>query len=65
MPRHSFQQGCRVPAHKSESHRCSSDRSCWYLCRHKDTSKIDRLNNGEIPIYEPELDNLVEKNVEF
>ncbi|MBT4940588.1 MAG: UDP-glucose/GDP-mannose dehydrogenase family protein [Rhodospirillaceae bacterium] len=24
---------------------------------------MDRLNNGEIPIYEPELDNLVEKNV--
>ena len=32
-------------------------------CMDKDTDKIDRLLNGEIPIYEPGLDALVAKNV--
>ena len=33
-------------------------------CMDLDTNKIDRLLNGEIPIYEPGLDALVAKNVE-
>ena len=33
-------------------------------CMDLDTKKIDRLLNGEIPIYEPGLDALVVKNVE-
>ncbi len=33
------------------------------LCADVDKSKIDRLNRGEVPIYEPGLDVLIEKNV--
>ncbi len=42
---------------------CFSEFGVDVVCVDKDQSKIDRLNNGEIPIYEPELDNLVNKNV--
>jgi len=42
---------------------CFSEFGVDVVCVDKDASKIDRLNNGEIPIYEPELDSLVEKNV--
>jgi UDPglucose 6-dehydrogenase len=42
---------------------CFSEFGVDVVCVDKDAGKIDRLNNGEIPIYEPELDNLVEKNV--
>ena len=34
------------------------------VCVDKDASKIERLENGEIPIYEPGLDTLLSKNVE-
>src|SRR3974390_3621888 len=33
-------------------------------CVDKDRSKIEALTRGEIPIYEPGLDNLVEANVQ-
>lgn len=35
------------------------------VCVDIDQSKIDRLNAGEIPIYEPGLDDLVQRNVEI
>jgi UDPglucose 6-dehydrogenase len=40
------------------------------VCMDVDKDKIDRLNNGEIPIYEPGLDELIERareqgNIEF
>lgn len=42
---------------------CFSDFGHTVICVDKDESKIDRLNNGEIPIYEPGLDKLVAENV--
>ncbi|MFO0551779.1 MAG: UDP-glucose/GDP-mannose dehydrogenase family protein [Polyangiaceae bacterium] len=32
------------------------------VCADVDQSKIDRLNNGQVPIYEPGLDALIERN---
>jgi UDPglucose 6-dehydrogenase len=34
------------------------------VCADIDANKIDRLNRGEIPIFEPGLDKLVERNLE-
>ncbi|QFT33392.1 UDP-glucose 6-dehydrogenase TuaD [Labrenzia sp. THAF82] len=42
---------------------CFADFGHVVTCIDKDTSKIDALNNGEIPIYEPGLQDLVAKNV--
>ncbi|MEL6324367.1 MAG: UDP-glucose/GDP-mannose dehydrogenase family protein, partial [Pseudomonadota bacterium] len=42
---------------------CFADFGHTVTCVDKDVSKIDRLNRGEIPIFEPELDRLVETNV--
>ena len=42
---------------------CFSDTGNDVVCADVDTSKIDALNRGEIPIYEPGLDELVERNV--
>ena len=43
---------------------CFSDFGHDVVCVDKDASKIERLENGEIPIYEPGLDALLAKNVE-
>ncbi len=42
---------------------CFSDFGWNVTCVEKDIRKIEQLNRGEIPIYEPGLDDLVEKNV--
>ena len=43
---------------------CFSDFGHDVICVDKDASKIERLERGEIPIYEPGLDVLLAKNVE-
>lgn len=42
---------------------CFSDFGHDVICVDKDASKIERLERGEIPIYEPGLDILLSKNV--
>ena len=41
---------------------CFSDLGNTVYCVDKNKEKIDMLNMGEIPIYEPGLDELVNKN---
>ena len=43
---------------------CFSDFGHDVICVDKDKSKIDKLLNGEVPIYEPGLDALMQKNVD-
>jgi UDPglucose 6-dehydrogenase len=43
---------------------CFADFGHNVICVDSDTSKIDRLKRGEIPIYEPGLDELVANNVQ-
>ncbi|MCY4333781.1 MAG: UDP-glucose/GDP-mannose dehydrogenase family protein [Litoreibacter sp.] len=43
---------------------CFSDFGHDVVCVDKDPNKIERLNQGEVPIYEPGLDILMQKNVE-
>src|SRR5690349_19142308 len=43
---------------------CFSEFGVEVVCVDKDESKITRLKAGEIPIYEPGLDDLVKSNVE-
>ncbi|MFN3936754.1 MAG: UDP-glucose dehydrogenase family protein [Gemmobacter sp.] len=42
---------------------CFSDFGHRVVCVDKDAGKIDRLNRGEVPIYEPGLDTLMARNV--
>ena len=42
---------------------CFSDFGHDVVCVDKDPAKIDKLNAGEVPIYEPGLDQLMAKNV--
>jgi UDPglucose 6-dehydrogenase len=42
---------------------CFSEFGVTTVCVDKDAGKIDRLRQGEIPIYEPGLEDLVAKNV--
>ncbi len=41
---------------------CFADLGNTVFCVDKDVNKIDMLNNGELPIYEPGLDEIVQKN---
>jgi UDPglucose 6-dehydrogenase len=41
---------------------CLAEAGNDVVCVDIDAAKIDRLNNGEIPIYEPGLDDLVERS---
>lgn len=42
---------------------CLSDFGLEVICVDKDSEKIKGLNNGKVPIYEPNLEALIKKNV--
>ena len=42
---------------------CLSDMGHDIICLDVDKDKIDQLNNGKIPIYEPGLNDIIERNV--
>ena len=43
---------------------CFAEFGVDVICVDKDKKKIDELNNGSIPIFEPGLESLVKKNVQ-
>ena len=43
---------------------CMAETGNHVVCYDIDEAKIERLNNGEVPIYEPGLDNYIERNME-
>ncbi|MCB5295695.1 MAG: UDP-glucose 6-dehydrogenase, partial [Candidatus Cloacimonetes bacterium] len=43
---------------------CFADMGNNVICVDKDTRKIEMLNHGEIPIYEPGLESMVQRNRE-
>lgn len=43
---------------------CMAEMGNQVLCYDIDADKIDRLNRGEVPIYEPGLDAYIERNVQ-
>jgi len=43
---------------------CMAETGNHVVCVDIDKDKIERLNNGEIPIYEPGLDDYIERNAE-
>ena len=42
---------------------CISDRGFSVCCVDTNERKIERLNQGEVPIYEPGLDEILKRNV--
>ena len=42
---------------------CLSDFGLGVVCADRDNKKIECLNSGKVPIYEPNLKNLIQKNV--
>lgn len=44
---------------------CLADFGLDVICVDNNQEKIDMLNSGKIPIYEPQLDDLVERNVYY
>ena len=44
---------------------CFADLGNTVWCVDKDNDKINKLNNNEIPIFEPGLDELVKKNFSY
>ncbi len=43
---------------------CFSETGITVVCVDIDRNKIDKLNSGQVPIYEPGLDDLIKRNVE-
>ena len=43
---------------------CMAETGNHVVCYDIDEAKIERLNNGEVPIYEPGLDAYIERNME-
>jgi UDPglucose 6-dehydrogenase len=42
---------------------CFAETGNQVICIDIDTKKVERMRNGEIPIYEPHLDLLFERNI--
>ena len=43
---------------------CFSEFGWKVACIDKDASRVESLNRGEVPIYEPGLDDLLKRNIE-